>query len=141
MKLSSVEELYYTLYEKCGHKTKFESLLGKTLESVEILDSTAIYFVCSDGEEFVQLHTQEEGEGVDIEDICGDIQQLIGSPIIRAEESYEDLPAKPEDTWPFDSCTWTFYRLENAKGVFVTIRWYGVSNGYYSESVDLYKIK
>ena len=39
---------------------------------------------------------------------------------------------KPESA---DSYTWTFYRFSTVKGT-VTVRWFGESNGYYSESVS-----
>jgi hypothetical protein len=41
--------------------------------------------------------------------------------------------------YPGESFTWTFYRLGTIKGD-ITIRWYGSSDGWYSESVSFKKI-
>lgn len=73
----------------------------------------------------------------------GGIDDLIGSPIVVAEEVVHDQDVNPEGVIVpeyQDSFTWTFYKLDTAKGG-VTIRWYGDSNGYYSESVDFERVK
>ena len=73
-------------------------------------------------------------ESVDIDDVCGDLGDLVGSPILQAEEvDGGQLPAR-EDGYEV-SYTWTFYKFATIKGS-VTVRWYGESNGYYSEEVD-----
>lgn len=73
-----------------------------------------------------------------IDDIEGDVRDLVGQPLVVAEDvSSDDFPAPPGDY--VESYTWTFYRLATAKG-FAVIRWLGESNGYYSESVDLCRV-
>lgn len=86
-------------------------------------------------------HEQDCCEDVSIEDIIGNIKDLIGEPLVMAEEITSN--ENPHDAnWKEyqDSFTWTFYKFATVKG-YVTIRWYGESNGYYSESVDLYEIE
>ena len=119
---------------------KFEELLGKTLTEVigAEVGSHSILFICDDGSIYLMTHYQECCEIVDINDINGSIDKLIGNPILKAEKSTNsDEPALDEYD---DSHTWTFYHLATIRG-YVDIRWYGSSNGYYSESVDFIKVK
>ena len=116
-----------------------ETLVGKTITTIKQEDKQDLYFTCSSGEQYMLGHYQDCCEDVIIEDICGDLDDLIGSPIVMAEEvSSEDPDDFDKDK--YDSYTWTFYKLGTAKGT-VTIRFFGSSNGYYSESADLFEIK
>jgi hypothetical protein len=123
-------------------RANFSDLLGKTLTKVEVRDDDErIDFYCSDGSEYQMFHMQDCCESVYIEDINGDFDDLIGEPILVAEEvTNEDRPPKSGEYYTDESYTWTFYRLATNKG-YVNIRWYGASNGYYSESVDFYLIE
>jgi hypothetical protein len=112
-------------------------LIGKTIEYIKKTDDT-LRMITTDGDSIMFYHDQDCCESVYIEDVCGDLDDLIGSPIIMAEEatSEEDPDgAKIDREWR-ESFTWTFYKFATIKG-YVTIRWYGESNGYYSESVDI----
>jgi hypothetical protein len=71
---------------------------------------------------------------VTIEDVNGDLNDLLGSEIVQADEESNE-----KDTGVYEHETWTFYKLSTVKGS-VTIRWYGTSNGYYSESAGIYKL-
>ncbi len=114
----------------------FSVLVGKTLTKVDQSDEQ-IDFHCSDGSSFRQYHIQSCCENVSVDDVIGSWDDIIGSPIVVADEnSNSDLPAKSEHA---ESFTWTFYKLDTAKGG-VTIRWYGSSNGYYSESVSFERL-
>lgn len=114
-------------------------LLGKRLIDIFInLDKTEILFIDSDNCEYKMFHSQECCEYVCIDDIEGDLKDLIGSYILQAEESTNRDDGGLGKEMSTDSFTWTFYKLATQKG-YVTIRWLGESNGYYSETVDFIK--
>lgn len=115
---------------------KFSDLVGKTLRNV-IVSTDTVDFVVSDTEQYRLCHLQECCEHVSVEDVNGEITDLIGSPILVADESSSNDDPKQESYE--DSCTWTFYRIATVKG-WVVIRFYGEYNGYYSESVDFCKL-
>lgn len=122
---------------KFDYFAKFEDLLGKTLVSIDGAEeeNDEIIFTCSDGTKYKMYHEQDCCESVKIEDICGNIEDLIGFPITMADKNSSRYYEEDEDGYIDESCTWTWYKLATVKG-YVTIRWYGVSNGYYSEEVD-----
>lgn len=109
-------------------------IVGRTVASFTRSDHELV-FETTDGLRYVMSHTQDCCEQVYIEDIVGDLDDLVGVPILMAEErsNYDDPPT--DDVDEDDSYTWTFYEFATVKGS-VTIRWFGTSNGYYSEVVD-----
>lgn len=112
-------------------------LLNKIIFKIEKTHNR-IEFYCSDGHIYSMYHDQDCCESVSIDDINGDLDDLIGTPILLADESSKSNVNLDGTPIEYDSCTWTFYRLGTIKG-YVDIRWYGSSNGYYSEAVSLDK--
>jgi hypothetical protein len=122
--------------------TEITELIGKTLINIDVdMEQDEIIFTCDNGDKYKMYHQQDCCESVVIDDINGDINDLIGSPILIAEELtfLDENPDNVEKPEYQDSFTWTFYKLATIKG-FVDIRWYGDSNGYYSESVDFKRL-
>lgn len=115
-------------------------MLGKTLRGVEKGDGSDddfIVFTLTTGEQFKMYHEPDCCEHVYIEDISGDLDDLVGSRLTMSEEISGEPPEGHEPD-P-ESETWIFYKFATAKG-YVTIRWYGTSNGYYSESVEFVRV-
>ncbi len=109
-------------------------MLGRTYAAVSgEAGGDELRFAEAGGSGFRFIHEQYCCESVAIEDICGDLADLVGRPLILAEEvSNTNMPEPHKGS---ESYTWTFYRFATVKGT-VTVRWLGESNGYYSESVD-----
>ncbi len=140
----------------------FSVLKGKTLKSIENRGEELI-FTATTGETYRQIYYEDCCASCLVEEIHGDLEDLVGSEILMAEEvsntdpdealvatrkaayekaksEYRDDPenfywngASPDNGWKEESETWTFYKAATIKGS-VTIRWHGSSNGYYSES-------
>jgi hypothetical protein len=118
------------------NSAKIEDMIGKVFTSVKNVDDESLVFE-NDTERYVFFHKQDCCETVCIEDIVGDLSDLEGVPLLRAEESTNlfDIIKNIEKEFS-ESGTWTFYKFATRKG-YVDVRWLGESNGYYSESVDL----
>ena len=121
----------------------FNILKGKTLAKIENINKEELIFTTISGEIYKMFHCEDDSECVTIDDICGDLDDLIGSPILIASED-TNIDKKPDDIivpdYHNDSFTWTFYNIATKKG-HVTIRWYGTSNGYYSEAISFIRLK
>jgi hypothetical protein len=112
-------------------------LEGKTLVSVKRDENAdgndALVFLTADNVVYQMSHYQDCCEGVNLSEIHGDFEDLIGSPILHASEHSNGN----ETEWGHE--TWTFYVLRTIKGT-VTLRWHGSSNGYYGEGVDFERV-
>ena len=107
-------------------------MLDQTFTSVRADEDTVTFQ--NDKVRYVLYHSQDCCESVMVEEIIGDIEDLENLPLLIArEDSNADGPELNEESY-----TWTFYNFATYKG-YVTIRFLGTSNGYYSEDVDCRK--
>ena len=112
-------------------------MLGKTFVQVSgAVGNFDLLFETANGERFMFSHQQDCCERVDINDITGDLEDLVGEPLLMAEEVQGETPVDFNER-EYESVTWTFYKFATRKG-YVDVRWLGESNGYYSEGVDLF---
>ena len=112
---------------------RIEDMVGKVFTSVRNEGSELVFQNAT--ESFVFFHQQDCCENVSIEDVCGDLQDLVGEPLLLAEEVTGETPVDFDER-DHESVTWTFYKFATRKG-YVDVRWLGESNGYYSEGVSL----
>ena len=109
---------------------KIEDILGRTIKKIEHNEDEFV-MTLENGDVAQLYHIQNCCESVTLADISGDVEDLLHSPLTMATME-ENTEAEPES----DSyATWTFYKFATING-YVTLRFVGESNGYYSESVD-----
>lgn len=116
-------------------------LLGLTMKEVINHGNEELIFTTTDGRIFKFFHEQSCCEDVSIESIVGDLNDLVNEPILLTEVITSD-DKHPEDystDKEYESFKWTFYKFATRKG-YVDIRWFGSSNGYYSERVSFEEV-
>lgn len=128
--------------EKDVAECEFSELKGKafvTIMGCEV-GSDRIIFIPEHGNTVYRLtYYADCCANCSVEEIHGDPQDLIGSKILHAELVTSRNDGNPKEEYE-DSYTWSFYKLSTIKGS-VTIRWYGSSNGYYSEEATFERVQ
>ena len=91
---------------------EISKLLGKTIVKINnTIDE--IHIACEDGSEFRMYHSQNCCESVYVERIDGNLNDLLNTPILQAEEKTNDN----DDSSKGDECfLWTFYTLATIRG-------------------------
>lgn len=122
------------MFKYRNKRTALTAMVGQTVKDITGLekDSGEVRIFTEEGNEYLFFHSQDCCESVALEDFELSAVSLDGGVIISAEEIQG---SGPEDHVCYESCTWTFYKVETTKGG-LWMRWLGESNGYYSESVD-----
>lgn len=111
---------------------EFKDFKGKVFTEIIVNKEKDEILFKNKEEQIKMYHSQDCCENVSIEDINGDLSDLLNTEILVADEKTN------EDDTDWGTCTYTFYTFRTIKGS-VDIRWFGESNGYYSESVDIVK--
>ncbi len=118
--------------------TVLTDLIGKVLTKID-QSFDEMRFTTDAGEVYRFYHSQNCCESVAIEDVIGNLDDLVGAPLVMAEEVTSNESPEGITMEYQDSFAWTFYKFATTKG-YVTVRWYGESNGYYSVSVYFEKV-
>ena len=127
---------------------EFSELKGKTFVKIDKVlnvfkEIEELHFYSDNGDIYKLYHLQDCCESVYLNDVVGNLDDLLNSTILMAYEASnhdEVTEARQVGDEYFYSETWTFYHLATLKG-YVTLRWIGSSSGYYSESVELIKVE
>ena len=89
-----------------GNNTfNLEGLKEKIITKIEKIKEEELIFYCEDGSKYKMYHEQDCCENVSIEDICDDLNDLIGVPVLMAEEIFKEQELTPLGEYD-NSYTW-----------------------------------
>lgn len=114
-------------YEDADHKFSMDSMIGQKVLSIS--KSFDALHLELENHRCVFEHIQDCCESVTLEDWEYYEEDFQNAVIHDIEWVSNDDPDACE------SGTWTFLKIRTSKG-YAWFRWYGTSNGYYSEGVD-----
>jgi hypothetical protein len=110
--------------------------LGKTIKHITTNSADGnvneLIFTFDNDEQVIMFHESDCCEIVYLYDIVGELDDLVNSPILMAEEVSNTNESR--------ELSWTYYKLATVQG-YVTLSWRGESNGYYTMDVNLYLIE
>ncbi len=111
-----------------GRDVNINELVGQTISHVEGLEkgSAQVDITTLEGNKYRMYHSQDCCENVQLEDLDGSVEDLVGGLVVSAEESTGETPNDYKFEYEPDSYTWTFYKIETSKGG-VFMRWLGGS--------------
>jgi len=131
-----LENDYIAWCKDCTNPITMEKLIGLTISKIIINnDKRQMILYTKEQRKFVFFHEQDCCEDVYIEDICGDLEDIINHPILQSEK----VSSSQKDEDNCESQTFTFYKIATMENS-ITIRWCGKSNGCYSEEVNLVEL-
>ena len=106
-------------------------LLNSVVTNID-LDNDRVRIELENGSAFIMEHDQECCESVYITDGKNEMRELVGYKIVDATCEVSEGESE------YGSATKTDFTFKTDEKT-VVLRWFGESNGYYSESVDFYR--
>lgn len=123
-------------YSDNTRNCRVEELAGKTIINLDDSANGDLRFTMDDGSVYEMGYIPDCCATCDIESGLSDLQAMVGQKLVSVSmDTSSERPAdvaKPE--YEPESQTWTFYTFRSNEAT-AQLRWFGESNGYYSESV------
>ena len=90
-------------FGKYWRRSTVDKLNGKILKHIQS-STDRLVFITDKNEKYLMFHQQDCCEDVQLEDVNGDLDDLLGVPILDARE---EMSQAEESTWTFPRGNWT----------------------------------